>query len=43
MTSKKNEFMLADCPEKYSRFPEFVYAWFEKYYFNTEKNSICAL
>ena len=29
--------------EKYTRFPEFVYTWFERFYFNSEKNDIATL
>jgi hypothetical protein len=35
--------MIFGSEEKFSRFPEFVYSWFEKFYFNSEKNEISAL
>lgn len=42
MRSKLNEFLMLG-EEKYTRFPEFVYTWFEKFYFNSEKNDISLL
>lgn len=42
MKSKLNEFLMLP-EEKYTRFPEFVYTWFEKFYFNTEKSDIATL
>lgn len=35
MNCKINEFFLATGEEKFTRFPEFVYSWFEKFYFNS--------
>ena len=43
MNSKLNEFLYIDAVEKYTRFPEFVYAWFEKFYFSSEKKSVLML
>ena len=43
LNSKLNEFMFSENPEKFSRFPEFVYSWFQKFYFNSDKNCVCAL
>ena len=40
MQSKLNEFLLFEDVAKYTRFPEFVYAWFRKYYFDSDKNCI---
>ena len=43
MNSKVNEFIYGDCPEKFTRFPEYVYSWFQKFYFNSEKNTVSIL
>ena len=42
LKSKLNEFLMYP-EEKYTRFPEFVFTWFEKFYFNSEKNDIASL
>lgn len=40
--SKLNQFIYEPV-EKYTRFPEFVYSWFQKYYFHSEMKCIQAL
>lgn len=43
MLSKLNEFMVEENVENYSRFPEFVYTWFDRYDFDTDSNEITVL
>ena len=43
MSCKLNEFLAGESVEQYSRFPEFVYAWFDKYDFDTDTNTITVL
>ena len=40
MQSKLNEFLIFDNPDQYTHFPEFVFAWFKKYYFDSDRNCI---
>ena len=42
LNSKLNEFLMLN-EENYTRFPEFVYTWFERFYFNTEQQEIATL
>lgn len=43
MLSKLNEFCVEENVESYSRFPEFVYTWFDRYDFDTDSNEITVL
>lgn len=43
MLSKLNEFVVEDKLETCSRFPEFVYTWFDRYDFDTDYNEITVL
>ena len=40
MQSKLNQFLIFENVNQFTYFPQFVFSWFKKYYFDSDRNCI---